>query len=79
MKELWVRSLGWEDPLEQGMATPFQHSCLENPVDRAAWGAAGHAATALVAVVVQSPSHVGLFATQGLQHSRLELTQTQVH
>ena len=25
---MWVRSLGWEDPLEEGMAT---HSCLENP------------------------------------------------
>jgi len=22
MKETWVRSLGWEDPLEEGMATP---------------------------------------------------------
>ena len=23
MQETWVRSLGWEDPLEQGMATRF--------------------------------------------------------
>ena len=22
MKETWVRSLGWEDPLEKGVATP---------------------------------------------------------
>ena len=22
MRETWVRSLGWEDPLEEGMATP---------------------------------------------------------
>ena len=22
MRETWVRSLGWEDPLENGMATP---------------------------------------------------------
>ena len=22
MQETWVRSLGWEDPLEEGMATP---------------------------------------------------------
>ena len=28
---MWVRSLGREDPLEQGMATPLQYSCLENP------------------------------------------------
>ena len=25
MQEKWVRSLGWEDPLEKGMAT---HSCI---------------------------------------------------
>ena len=25
MQEMWVRSLGWEDPLEKGMAT---HSCI---------------------------------------------------
>ena len=27
MLETQIRSLGWEDPLEKGMAT---HSCLEN-------------------------------------------------
>ena len=30
----WVRSLGWEDPLEKGKSTP-QYSCLENSMD---WG-----------------------------------------
>ena len=30
MWETWVRSLGWEDPLEEGVAT-LQFSCLENP------------------------------------------------
>ena len=29
MWETWVRSLGWEDPLEEG--NPLQYSCLENP------------------------------------------------
>ena len=32
-----VLSLGQEDPLEKGMATPVQYSCLENPTDRGAW------------------------------------------
>ena len=36
MQENWVRSLGWEDPLEKGMAT-LQYSCLENSMDRGAW------------------------------------------
>ena len=31
MQETWVQSLDWEDPLEEGMATPLQYSCLENP------------------------------------------------
>ena len=35
--ETWVRSLGWEDPLEEEMA-PLQY-CLENPKDRGAWQA----------------------------------------
>ena len=29
--ETWVRSLGWEDPLEKEMATHTANSCLENP------------------------------------------------
>ena len=39
MQENWVRSLGWEDSLEEGMATPLQYCCLENPIDRGAWRA----------------------------------------
>ena len=37
---MWVQSLGQEVPLEKGMAT--QYSCLENPMDRGAWGATVH-------------------------------------
>ena len=33
MWETWVRSLGQEDPLEEGIATHFS-SCLESSVDR---------------------------------------------
>ena len=40
MQEAWILSLGQEDPLEKGMATPFQYSCLENPIDKEAWRAA---------------------------------------
>ena len=37
----WVRSLGWEDPLEEGMAT---HSSIL-AMDRGAWGATVHGVT----------------------------------
>ena len=40
MEETWVRSLGWEDPLEEETAT--QYSCLGNPRDRGAWWATVH-------------------------------------
>ena len=30
MQETLVESLGWEDPLEEGMTNSLQYSCLEN-------------------------------------------------
>ena len=39
-EETWVRSLGREDLLKEGIAT--QYSCLENPMDRGAWWATVH-------------------------------------
>ena len=30
MWETWVRSLGWEDPLEERCGNSLQYSCLEN-------------------------------------------------
>ena len=34
-----VRSLGWEDPLEEGMATHFSTLAWRIPMDRGAWRA----------------------------------------
>ena len=33
MRETWVWSLGWEDPLEKGKGYPLQYSGLENSTD----------------------------------------------
>ena len=53
IQETWIGSLGREDSLEEGMATTpvflprephgqsSRYSCLENPMDRAAWRATG--------------------------------------
>ena len=38
MQETWVRSLGWEDPLEEGMATYSNILAWRIPMDRGAWG-----------------------------------------
>ena len=37
--ETWVRSLGWEDPLEEGMAIDSSILALKIPMDRGAWRA----------------------------------------
>ena len=41
-KEIQVRSLGQEDPLEDEMATHSSISCLKNPMNRGAWWATVH-------------------------------------
>ena len=45
MQEMQVRSLNWEDPLENEMANPLQYSCLGSPMQRGAWRAKVHGVT----------------------------------
>ena len=42
MRETWVQSLGWEDPLEEGMAAHSSILAWRIPVDREAWCPWGH-------------------------------------
>ena len=44
MQETWVQSLGWEDPLEEGIATHSGILALRIPVDRGVWRAVVHGA-----------------------------------
>ena len=37
MRETWVQSLSWEDPLEEGMATHTSIPAWRIPMDRGAW------------------------------------------
>ena len=41
LQETWVRSLGWEDPLEEGWQ-PISVLAWRLPMDRGAWWAAVH-------------------------------------
>ena len=43
--ETWVRFLGWEDPLEEGMATHSRILAWRIPMDTGAWRAAIHGVT----------------------------------
>ena len=44
IQETWVQSLGWEDPLEKGMATYSSILAwrMEHAMDRGAWWATVH-------------------------------------
>ena len=42
VRETWVQSLGWEDPLGEGMGTHFSVLAWRIPMDRGAWKAAIH-------------------------------------
>ena len=42
MRETWVQSLGWEDPLEEGMAIHPSILAGRIHVDRGAWRAIVH-------------------------------------
>ena len=39
MRETWVQSLGWEDPVEKGMATHSSSLAWRIPRNRGAWWA----------------------------------------
>ena len=41
MQETWVQSLGWEDPLEEGMATHSSIFTWRIHMDRGAWQSMG--------------------------------------
>ena len=45
MQETWVRSLGWQKPLEEAMATHPSILAWRIPMDRGAWRAAVHGVT----------------------------------
>ena len=42
MQATWVRFLGWEDPMEEGMATHSSVLAWRIPMDRGAWWATVH-------------------------------------
>ena len=43
--ETWVQSLGWEEPLEEGMATHSSNLAWRIPMDTRAWQATVHRVT----------------------------------
>ena len=44
MEKIWVPYLGWEDPLEEDVATHSSILACRIPMDREAWQSTGHEA-----------------------------------
>ena len=63
MQETWVRSLGWEEPLEEGMATHPTILSWRIPIDRGAWWATVHGAARRHDWVTKHPAHLWLSGT----------------
>ena len=42
MQETWVQSLGQKDALEKEIDNPLQYFCLENSMEKGAWGGGGY-------------------------------------
>ena len=45
VQQTWLQCLGWEDPLEEGMATQSTILAWRIPMDRGAWWATVHGVT----------------------------------
>ena len=45
MRETWIQSLGWEDPLEESMASQSSSLAWRIPMNRGAWQATAHGVT----------------------------------
>ena len=45
IQETWVQCLGWEDPLEEGMATHSSVLAWRIPMDKGAWQATVYGVT----------------------------------
>ena len=55
---MWLRSLGWEDPLEEGMATHLRILAWKTPMDRGAWQAIVHRVAKSQAQLKQLGTHI---------------------
>ena len=71
MWETWVRSLGWEDPLEKGKDYPLQYSVLENSMDYTVHGILQARILEWVAFTLLQ----GIFPTQGSNQGLLDCRQ----
>ena len=66
-REMQVQSLGWEDPLEEGMATHSSILAWEISQDRGTWWAAVHRVTKSLALLSAHPPHQHRLVERGIR------------
>ena len=59
MRETWVQFLGWEGPLEEGMATLSSILAWRIPMERGAWWATAHGVAESDMTCVTKHTHAG--------------------
>ena len=62
MRETWVQSQGWEDPLEDGMTTHSGILAWRIPMDRRAWRATVHGVTKSWTWLSNEAQHIHIFS-----------------
>ena len=70
MWETWVRSLGWEDPLEEGKATHSSALAWRIPMDSGAWWATVHGVAKSQTRVSDKAQHSKINSFEGLLEHR---------
>ena len=69
MQETWVRSLGWEDPLEEGRQTPSSILAWRISMDRGAWQVTVHGVAESRTQLKQLSTYAHAITTNDLQIS----------
>ena len=64
--ETWVQSLGWEDPLEEGMETHSSILAWRIPMDREAWKVSVHGVSQSGTRLSNEAQHIHTWKTESL-------------
>ena len=59
VQETWFRSLGWEDPLKDGIATHSSILAWRIPMNRGAWQATVHGGCKELDMTEHTHTHIG--------------------
>ena len=77
--ENWVQSLGWEDPLEEGMGAHFSIQAWRIPMDRGAWWVTVHSVTKSWTQLSDEAQHSTDHSPRGTDLGDVSFTEAESH